>query len=163
MKELSFLGRLRKDGALELVDPSEAISKSYLEKSNNSLKGAKILVKNDLFEESISLSYYSMYNCLLSLLFRIGIKSENHSGSIILFKKLLGNQELFDLISFAKEERIDKQYYVTSKDDSLTRKSANKMIKVAQKFVVKMKLILKRLKNEDIENLRSKFKKITSK
>ncbi len=58
---------------LKLVESSEEIKLSYLEKSDNSLRSAKILHKNNLFENSVSMSYYVMYNSLTSLLFKIGI------------------------------------------------------------------------------------------
>jgi uncharacterized protein (UPF0332 family) len=112
MKKLSFLNKLKKEGKLTLVEPSEEICSSYLEKADNCLKSAKLLLQNDLYENSISMSYYTMYNSLVSLLFKIGIKCENHTGSILVFKKLFGRIDLFKIISFAKEERIDKQYYV---------------------------------------------------
>ena len=114
MKKPSFLDKLKGEGKLELVEPSEEICASYMEKANSCLKSAKLLLENDLFENSISMSYYTMYNSLTALLFRTGIKCENNSASILLLKKLFGMGDLFEIISFAKEERIDKQYYVTS-------------------------------------------------
>jgi uncharacterized protein (UPF0332 family) len=45
-----------------------------------------------------------MYNSLTALLFRVGIKCENHAGSILLLKKLFKRIDLFNAISFAKEE-----------------------------------------------------------
>src|SRR3989344_8193376 len=106
MKETNFLIKLKKEGKIELVEPSEEIKDSYIKKSESNLISAKILLENNRFEESVSLTYYSMYNLLLALLFKTGIKSENHSGSIILLKKLfsLENKEILE----AKRERLDK-------------------------------------------------------
>jgi uncharacterized protein (UPF0332 family) len=112
MKEINFLKKLRKTGKLELVESSEEMKLSYLTKSENCLKSSKILFQNKLYENSTSEAYYSIYNSLLALLFKIGIKSENHSASIILFEKLFNNKELAKIALWAKEERIDKQYYV---------------------------------------------------
>jgi len=158
MRKLSFLSKLKKEGKLELVEPSEEICKSYIEKADNCLKSAKLLLQNSLYENSVSMSYYAMYNSLTALLFKTGIKCENHAGSIVLFKKLFGRLELFKIISSAKEERIDKQYYVTSeKNFVLTKESAEDMVKKAEDFLLKMKLSITDLKNEQIENLREKF------
>lgn len=85
---------------------------SYLTKAENCLKSSKILFLNELYENSTSEAYYCIYNSLLALLFKIGIKSENHSASIILFEKLFNNKDLAGIALWAKEERIDKQYYV---------------------------------------------------
>ncbi|MBS7657086.1 HEPN domain-containing protein [Candidatus Bathyarchaeota archaeon] len=154
MKKSSFLSKLKKEGKLELVEPSEEICASYLEKADNCLKSAKLLLENNLYENSISMSYYVMYNSLTALLFKTGIKCENHTGSILLFKKLFGKIDLFKAISFAKKERIDKQYYV---DFTVTKMSARDLLKNAEDFLVKIKLLIKNLNTEEIEKLREKF------
>lgn len=161
MKKLSFLNKLKKEGKLELVEPSEEICNSYIEKADNCLKAARLLLQNNLYENSVATSYYTMYNSLIALLFKMGIKCENHAGSIILFKKLFGRADLFKTISFAKKERIDKQYYVTSKKNFiLTKESAQDMLIKAEDFLTKIKLIITKLRNEEIGNLRKKFKGI---
>jgi uncharacterized protein (UPF0332 family) len=97
----------------------------------------------------------------LSLLFKIGIKSENHSASIILFDKLLGNKDLVKIISWAKEERIDKQYYVeTEQIVKVTKESCNEMILNAEDFLVKMRLLIIELSNEKIDFTRDSFVKL---
>ena len=106
MKKINFLIKLKKKKKLELVEPSEEIKKSYILKSESNLVSARILFKNDKLEEAIALTYYSMYHMLTALLFKIGVKCENHTASIILLK------DVFDIdnsgISYAKKERIDK-------------------------------------------------------
>ncbi len=109
MKKIIFLAKLNKEGKLRLVEPSETVKDSYIAKSESNLVSAKILFDNSKLEEAVSLAYYSMYHMLGALLFMVGIKSESHAASIILLKAVFGidNSD----ISFAKEERIDKQYY----------------------------------------------------
>ena len=161
MKKPSFLDKLKGEGKLELVDPSDEICASYMEKANDCLKSAKLLLENGLFENSISMSYYAMYNSLTTLLFRTGVKCENHSASILLLKKLLGRNDLFEMISFAKEERIDKQYYVTSGQNfTLTKDSAQDMVSKAENFTVQMKLLNTNLENKQIEQVRENFKAV---
>jgi len=157
MKKQSFLVKLKREGKLELVEPSEEICKSYLEKANNCFKSAKLLLQNNLYENSISMSYYAMYNPLIALLFKIGIKCENHPASIILFKRLFNRIDLFKTISFAKEERVDKQYYIASKQDVLTKRSAQEMYTKAENFIIKMKLLINNLNIEEIEKIRNRF------
>lgn len=125
MKEQSFLNRLKREGKLALVEPSPEICASYLKKAEDCLKSASLLLNNDLFENSISMSYYAMYNSLTALLFRVGIKCENHSGAIILLK-LFGDLTLYKSISSAKKERIDKQYYI---DFTATKEPAQQLLK----------------------------------
>jgi uncharacterized protein (UPF0332 family) len=149
---------LKKEGRLELVEVSEEIARSYLTKADNCLKSAKLLLENDLFENSVSMTYYAMYNSLTALLFKTGVKCENHSGSIILLGRLFGRRDLYRVISFAKKERIDKQYYV---DLALTKQSAEDLLRKAESFLVNIKLMMKNLKNEDIEKARNRFSRMT--
>ncbi len=158
MKELIFLRKLKRKSIIELVESSEEMKLSYLTKAENCLKSAKILFQNQIYENSTSEAYYCMYNSLLSLLFRIGIKSENHSASIILFDRLFEKKELVKTISWAKRERIDKQYYVeTQQIIKVTKESCSEMILKAEDFLVKMKLIISDLNNEEIISARKTF------
>ncbi len=158
MKKMNFLNNLKEEGKLELVEPSEEIKISYLQKADNCLKASKLLSQNNLYENSISDAYYCMYNSLLALLFKAGIKCENHSASIILLKKLFKAFELFKIISFAKEERIDKQYYVESQQTSLvTEDSSKDIISKAETFLIKIKLLINQLTNENILSIRKDF------
>jgi uncharacterized protein (UPF0332 family) len=158
MKKPGFLTKLKEEGKLELVEPSDDICGSYLEKADNCFKSARLLYQNDLFENSVSMSYYAMYDSITALLFKAGIKCENHAGSILIFKRLFNRNDLFKTISFAKEERIDKQYYVTSKQDSIGKESAQDMLSKAEVFLIQVKLIIQNLRNEDIKSIREKFK-----
>lgn len=154
MKNPNFLDKLKDEGKLQLVEPSEEICSSYMGKAENCLKSASILLGNGLYENSVSMSYYAMYNSLTALLFRTGIKCENHAGSIILLGKLYNKDGMHKIISSAKKERIDKQYYV---DFMLTKDSAKELFKKAEEFVVQLKLIISSLKNEEIDDFRKRF------
>ena len=95
-----------------------------------------------------------MYHLLTALLFKIGIKSENHSASIILLEDVfnLKNKEIYE----AKKERIDKQYYV---DFVLTKKEAEDTIKKAENFNNILIDFIAKINNEDIKIYREKFRK----
>jgi len=161
MKELNFLKKLKKKGIVELVESSEEMKLSYLIKAENCLKSAKILYSSQLYENSTSEAYYCMYNSLLALLFKIGIKSENHSASIILFDKLFEKKDLVKIILWAKEERIDKQYYVeTQQIVKVTKESCNEMILKSEDFLVKMKVIISELNSEKIGSAGKTFFKL---
>lgn len=155
MKRADFLNKLKKEGRLELVEPSEEIKRSYIEKSESNLASARILLDNGKLEESVALTYYSMYHALTALLFKSGIKSENHSASIILLIELFGIDNS-DIVS-AKKERVDKQYYV---DFEITRGQVLEAIKQAERFNGNMIDFISRLTNESIKNYREKFRKI---
>lgn len=157
MKKHKFLNKLKQEEKLELVELSDEICESYIDKSNDCLTSAKLLLQNGLHENSITMSYYSMYNSLLALLFKNGIKCENHSGSILLLRFLFENEDLFKIISNAKEERIDKQYYVTTDKDEITKEVAEELFNNAEDFVVKIKLLIQDIGNDSIVSFREKF------
>jgi len=155
MKKINFLVKLKQEGKLQLVDPSEEIKQSYLSKSESNLISAKILLNNNRLEESVGLAYYSMYHLLAALFFKIGIKSENHSASIILLKELfnLNNKD----ISEAKTERIDKQYYV---DFKITKEEVQNTIRKAELFNSEILDFTSKMNNEQIKIYRGRFKKL---
>jgi uncharacterized protein (UPF0332 family) len=147
-----FLNKLMKERKLQIVDVSEEISDSYRKKSESNLISSKILSENERFEESVSLAYYSMYNISLSLLFKVGIKCENHKACAILLK------EIFDLDNLpliqSKEERIDKQYYVGFK---ISKEEVKKSIEIAEEFNKNLRGFILSLNNFKIKEYRDKF------
>jgi len=155
MRKSDLFKKLKEEGKLKLVKPSEEIKQAYLEKSASYLKSAKLLLKNKKLEEAISMAYYGMYYSLLALLFKVGIKSENHTASIILLK------ELFDLdnsqILKAKKERVDKQYYV---DFKIVEQDVKDMIKMAEGFNAMIFDFLEKLNLEKINKIRRKFQSL---
>ncbi len=152
MKKSDFFNRLQEEGKLQLVPPSEEIMTSYLKKSDSHLISAKLLLENDRLEESVSLAYYSMYYMLLSLFFRVGIKCENHSAGIILIKELFSIDN--SLISYAKKERIDKQYHV---DFKIMKEEVEELIEAAEIFNSKILDFIEKLNSEKIAEFRIKM------
>ena len=155
-----FLNKLKKEQKIELVESSEEICASYSDKSANCLKSAKLLLLNNLYENSVGQSYYAMYDLLIALLFKVGIKCENHSGSILLLKVLFEEEDLFKLISDAKKERIDKQYYITTEKDEITKEIAQELVEDAETFSLKTKVVIKKLNNEESDRIREKFNRV---
>jgi uncharacterized protein (UPF0332 family) len=94
---------------LQLVEPSENLEKAYLQKAEDTLRSTKILYEGKQYADAMALSYFSMYNSLLALLYSTGIKSENHNISIYLLKEIFGINN--ETIERAKLERKDTQYY----------------------------------------------------
>lgn len=152
MIKLSFLANLKKKEVIGLVDPSEEIKKSHIEKSASNIDSAKILLKNNKLEEAVALSYYSMYHFVTALFFKAGIKSENHNATIQMLKEIFGieNKE----ISFAKKERLDKQYYVNFE---ISKEEVAESIKKAELFNGFMNDFTSRINNEEIKKARAKF------
>ncbi|MFH1094742.1 MAG: HEPN domain-containing protein [Candidatus Micrarchaeota archaeon] len=161
MKKPDFLHSLSRDKKLELVEPSPEIASAYLQKGADCLRSAKILCENGLYDNSISLSYYAMYNALTAMLYQTGIKCENHSGSIALLEKLFEQPKLHRLISLAKRERIDKQYYVASASNAASNATlADQTAKEAEEFMLEARLFIAQLDEKRINAIQEKTKRL---
>ena len=161
MESLNFLNKLGKEGRLEIVESSEQMSLSYEKKGVECREVANLAFNNGYFESAITQSYYSMYNNVLSLFFKCGIKCENHSAAAILLKEFFNQKNLSLIFSKAKEERIDKQYYVTpSQNNPATKESAKEMITAAMRFNPQIIAFKNNLKLEEIKKIRDKIRNI---
>ena len=149
MKKQAFLNKLYREGKIRIVDPSAQIQEAYRKKSESYLISAKILLENGRLEETVSMAYYSMYYMVLALLFKTGIKCENHSGATILLESLYGIDNT--PIIAAKRERIDKQYYV---DFAITAEDVRDSIEEAEVFCADLLAFMERLHQGDISRLR---------
>ena len=154
MKKTGFSTKLHKEGKLEIIEPSENLCVSYIQKSESHFESAKILLERGKLEESVSMAYYGMYHILLALLFKCGIKCENHTASILLLMGLFNESRLAEEISFGKKERIDKQYYA---DFNISKTECMDMTDRTEKFILDLKQIIKQLNSEKIEKLRSEL------
>lgn len=158
MKKAGFLIGLHREKKLQTVEPSEDMKEAYLQKSYALLKSAEILLENSLLENSVPLAYYSMYNSVMALFFKTGIKCENHSGSIILIEQLFGIDN--SKIEFAKKERVDKQYYVDSK---VSKKEVENLILLSKDFNAMMYEFIDRMTKKEIEAYRNRLRNLLQK
>jgi len=90
-----------------------------------------------------------MYYMVLALLFKTGIKCENHSGAMMLLEHLYGLDNC--RIVAAKRDRIDKQYYV---DFAITAEEVRDSIEEAEAFCADLYDFMERLHQGDISRLR---------
>ncbi|MDO8656251.1 MAG: HEPN domain-containing protein [Nanoarchaeota archaeon] len=147
-----FLRKLVQQHKLQLVEESENVAQGYLLRSAKTLQSAKALLSLGNLEDAIALTYYSMYYELLALLFRVGIKCENHAAAIFLLK------EIFDVdnanLERAKKERVDKQYYL---DFSVTAKEVKDAITIAEESNALLLQVISTLTRDTIDKARNKF------
>lgn len=155
MKKAGFLRRLHKEKKLKIVEPSEEIKQAYIKKSSDSIKSSEILLQNSLLENSVPAAYYPMYNMVMTLFFKAGIKCENHSGSILLLKELF----MFDnsKIEFAKKERVDKQYYV---DFKISTKEVESLISMAKEFNSNLYDFIDKLTDKEIDAFKERLRRM---
>ncbi len=161
MKIPNFLNRLKKENSLKLVEPSEEIFKSYLVKSEKCIKVAELAYNSEIYENAISEAYYSIYNSVLSLFFKCGIKCENHSASVLLIKNLFQLDQLASIFSEFKKDRIDNQYYIPMiGTEPINKEKCSERIEIAKEFNIKIRAYSDNLKLQEIDNIRDKFEEI---
>lgn len=151
MRKVSFLNRFYKEAKIQEAEPSREIADSYFRKSRKSLSSAKVLLEIGNLEDSVAMAYYAMYHSLLALLFRIGIKCENHAAAIVLLYRVFSIDN--SQISKAKSERIDKQYYI---DFLISKEETKEAIEAAEEFTAELKDFIDRLNNESISQYHRK-------
>lgn len=147
-----FYSKIHRQGHLKGVPPSNDVKRAYQKKSESYMVSARILFENGRLEESVSMIYYSMFYMVLALLFRTGIKCENHSAAIYLLEDLYGLDN--SAIVRAKSERIDKQYYI---DFSLNSADIEELMEVADEFNAYIMDYTERLKGRDVDEFRNRF------
>jgi len=147
--------KLKKEKKLILVEKSKKISDAYKFKSINYLKSAKVLYKEKLYENSIIDSYYSMYSITLSLFFFCGIKCENHTVASLLLNRLYSMKDLSGLLTNARKERINRQYYISDKE--LDQNVANNLLDIAEDFLLQIDNFILNLDSGKITAFRNSF------
>ena len=158
MKNSDLLNKLKKEDKLAIVECSEETSLSYEKKGLECREVAKLAYEHGYFESAVTQSYYSMYNNVLSLFFKCGIKCENHSAAAIILIDIFKQDDLYTIFLKAKGERIDKQYYTaSSKDNSATKESAKEMIQIALRFTPRIISFKNSLKLQEIDNIKKNF------
>ena len=150
---MRFLKRLDDEGKIKIVEPSEDICNAYLEKSQKSMISAKTLLDIGNYDDALALTYFSMYYCSLAILYRCGIKSENHTGTIMLLKELfsIDNSSILQ----AKKDRIDTQYYV---DFNAQQKETMEKVKVAEEFNTTVRERIALMKKGEVKMYNEKAK-----
>ncbi|MFT4305248.1 MAG: HEPN domain-containing protein [Candidatus Woesearchaeota archaeon] len=158
MKKLNFLDKLKKDGNLKLIETSNEISKSFLVKSENCIRVAKLAYNEGIYENSVSEAYFSIYNVVTALFYKYGIKCENHSASVLLIKKIFHLNDLYLIFSEFKKDRIDNQYYTPIlEQEPITKERCYEKLKTAQKFNLEIRVFMEKLTEEEINNIRKEF------
>ena len=86
-------------------ESDKTLSLARLTRSKQHLKSARDLLRNDNFADSISRSYYAIFQAARALLALEGTESRKHSGVISLFNRL-----------FVKTGKVNKRLGVIVKD-----------------------------------------------
>jgi len=77
----------------------EDMVKAQISKSEEKLRAARLLLKDEFFDDAISRAYYAVFHAANAVLLTEGMNAESHSG----LKTLFG-------LRFIKTGKIDRKY-----------------------------------------------------
>lgn len=120
--------------------------KIYLQKANDNLRAAKLLIKEKLFRSAVSRAYYAIFEATRSVLITKGISAKTHSGLINLFslhfiKTKQLPEKMAEVLKNAKEFREAADYGMEIEFD---KKEAKEIVKKAENFINEIKKLTPR-------------------
>jgi len=148
----------RQSKGIRIVNPSDNLTKAYLEKSRNALKSMEVNANAGITEWAISAAYYARYFAVYALLSKIGAKCEIHDCTIALFNYLFGSAvqaEMVTQLRQSKQDRIDAQYY-----SKTIRVDFNDLTSQTKQFMLEIEKLIDGLDAQAINALRSKLNKL---
>lgn len=114
-----------------------SLSEHRFQKSTDSLKQAKILIDNQMFDGSINRTYYSIFYSIRSILALVHLDSSKHSGVLALFDKYFVKTGIFEkefskiahtAFDIRQDSDYDDFFYPIEEDASSQYKKAKKFI-----------------------------------
>ena len=147
---------LRTKNGIEIVEPNQNMSFSYLKMAEESLEELKRLESKIWIA---SASYYTMYYSLYALMIKIGIKCEIHSCSLLFmrtFLKRFYSTKDIEIINEAFRIRNDMQYYP---DRGVLESSVQKIKNYAPDFYANTIAAISKIKEADIKLIQEELRK----
>jgi len=127
-----------------MIEDSTDLAQYRLQKANDHLKSAEILLNAGMYNDSLGRSYYAMFNAARALLAMKELDSKKHSGVISLFNQHFVKTGIIDRmagrdLNKARVRRESSDYadfYLVSKEDSFNQ------LEMAKRFIKTIKLAL---------------------
>ena len=127
-----------------MIEDSTDLAQYRLQKANDHLKSAEILLNAGMYNDSLGRSYYAMFNAARALLALKELDSKKHSGVISLFNQHFVKTGIIDRmagrdLNKARVRRESSDYadfYLVSKEDSFNQ------LEMAKRFIKTIKSAL---------------------
>lgn len=136
------------------VEPNDNLACAYLKKAEDALEAMHSVPSNDW---KISTGYYALYFSLYAVLMKIGIKSENHTCTIVLMRHLLRDffaPDECEILEKARQARVETQYYISS---DASGGFVDTLAQQVPRFLMKCRGIVDGLKEKEVQTLRQSF------
>jgi uncharacterized protein (UPF0332 family) len=151
------LRKAEKEGSkhkgLRNVAPNDKKVKEHLEKAKRNLLLINHLAKINYSDWAVSAAFYSMYHCLLAILWKHGYESRNQSCTFAVVENLIAAGKIDVTIDELKsiqessnghdETVVDmREYYQYGTDTEVEKEKLDKLQKEAKQFVEKVRVML---------------------
>ncbi|KXA88781.1 hypothetical protein AKJ66_02745 [candidate division MSBL1 archaeon SCGC-AAA259E22] len=115
----------------------DKVARRNLEKAEERLDAARLLLENGKYEDSINRAYYSMYHSAMALLQTEGVSPKTHKGLIGEFGKRFVKTGKIDrrfstMLTHAESLRESADYGI---EPEIKSEDAEKVVKNAEKFL----------------------------
>lgn len=113
--------------------------------AQESIRGARVLLKENLPGQSASLAYYAMFYVAQALLWSRGLTFAKHSGVIARFGQEFAKTKLLDPIyhRYLREGFEIRQIADYGVTEDITRKQASELIRHASQFLREARAFLR--------------------
>ena len=148
---------LHQRNGLEMVEPNENTSSSYLKMAEESISMLGRVEGSRIW--TATMTYYIFYYSLYAMMLRIGIKCEIHLCSIQFMKSFLMafyDPQDIDMLEKSFKARIDLQYYA---DRAVEEKILQKTRRYCKDFYIKTKDTVSRISEAKINEVREALAK----
>jgi uncharacterized protein (UPF0332 family) len=150
---------LHQHRGIKLVEPNINMSKSYLEKAEESRQAMDVHLKEGLSNWVTISAYYTEYFAFYSLALRCGVKCEIHECMVALSETFVKAgiipEDVHEELKKAKQNRINAQYYIK---ESLSKEKILEEVTEAKNFVLFIKEKLEEITEKDIKTVRTQLR-----
>ncbi|MBI1973100.1 HEPN domain-containing protein [Candidatus Woesearchaeota archaeon] len=150
----------KKHKGLRKVEPNEEKVQEHLEKARRNLKLIDRLIEIKYADWAISAIFYSMYHCLLAVLWKHGYESRNQACTFAVMEKLITDKKIaitLDKLQSIQESNNEhdetvvdmREYYQYGTETEVDQEKLAQLQQQAKEFVVKVSTLLEAKQREE--------------
>lgn len=143
----------RKHKGLRIVEPNKVKVQEHLEKARRNLRLIDYLIKIEYTDWAVSAIFYSMYHCLLALLWKYGYESRNQACTFAAIEKFIAEgkiditieelQSIQESSDNHDETVVDlREYYQYGTETQVEKGKVTLLQQQAKEFVAKVSTLL---------------------
>lgn len=143
----------KKHKGLRKVPPNDAEVQKHLAKAQRNLRLIDVLLKMKYADWAVSAVFYTMYHCLLAILWRNGYESRNQACTFAVIEKLIIEEKIpitLDELQRIQESNTDheetvvdlREFYQYGTETEVEQAKIVRLQQEAKEFVAKIRAFL---------------------